>query len=197
MMPGIDGYAVYEKINNQSSDYIPFIFLTAKSEPEDFRKGMMLGADDYVIKPFKATELIKTVEVRLSKYKKIMEHSENYEQCKEQKKIDDKLLLKLKDKAQLITVNDINCIISEGEYTNVFLDNNKPILIRRVLKEWETILPEAFFIRIHRSILINVNKVKSIASGFKGTFIIQMQNYPETLVSSRRFFQKIKMKLQR
>jgi CRP-like cAMP-binding protein len=46
---------------------IPFIFLTAKSERNDFRKGMEMGADDYITKPFTDLELLNSVEMRLKK----------------------------------------------------------------------------------------------------------------------------------
>lgn len=68
MMPGYDGYSVLRILskNHQTMD-IPFIFLTAKSNREDFRKGMSLGADDYITKPFTDMELIDAVEIRLKK----------------------------------------------------------------------------------------------------------------------------------
>ena len=47
---------------------IPFIFLTAKTERSDFRKGMELGADDFIIKPFDDIELLNAIEIRLKKY---------------------------------------------------------------------------------------------------------------------------------
>jgi CRP-like cAMP-binding protein len=68
MMPGIDGYDVFEILNNQEeTKTIPFIFITAKSERTDVRKGMEMGADDYLTKPFDATELINAIETRLKK----------------------------------------------------------------------------------------------------------------------------------
>ena len=68
MMPVLDGYGVLHLINrNPLLHGIPFIFLTAKSERGDFRKGMELGADDYISKPFNDTELLNAVESRLKK----------------------------------------------------------------------------------------------------------------------------------
>src|ERR1700754_4170712 len=53
MMPELDGFDVLQLLNsNQETAIIPFIFLTAKTERLDFRKGMEMGADDYIIKPF-------------------------------------------------------------------------------------------------------------------------------------------------
>ena len=68
MMPVLDGYGVLHLLTkNIETATIPFIFLTAKSEKSDYRKGMELGADDYITKPFDDTQLLNAVEVRLKK----------------------------------------------------------------------------------------------------------------------------------
>jgi CheY-like chemotaxis protein len=68
MMPVLDGYGVLHLLskNDKTSD-IPFIFLTAKAERSDFRRGMEMGADDYITKPFEETELLNAIESRLKK----------------------------------------------------------------------------------------------------------------------------------
>jgi CRP/FNR family transcriptional regulator, cyclic AMP receptor protein len=74
MMPVLDGYGVLQAIHkNDSIKNTPFIFLTAKAERNDFRKGMDLGADDYLTKPFTGTELLNAVDSRLKKYDSIKE----------------------------------------------------------------------------------------------------------------------------
>src|ERR1035437_5676113 len=68
MMPELDGYAVLRILGKDAeTSNIPFIFLTAKSEKSDFRKGMTMGADDYLTKPFDDTELLNVIETRLRK----------------------------------------------------------------------------------------------------------------------------------
>lgn len=68
MMPELDGYGVLHMLGKDSSTAnIPFIFLTAKAEKSDQRKGMGLGADDYLTKPFENTELLNAIEIRLKK----------------------------------------------------------------------------------------------------------------------------------
>lgn len=68
LMPVLDGYGVLEALSaNSETSHIPFIFLTAKVERADFRKGMELGADDYLTKPFDENELINAIETRLRK----------------------------------------------------------------------------------------------------------------------------------
>ncbi len=69
MMPELDGYGVLHILSKKAETaQIPFIFLTAKAERSDIRKGMELGADDYLTKPFDDTELLSAVETRLHKY---------------------------------------------------------------------------------------------------------------------------------
>jgi len=68
MMPVLDGYGVLHLLNkNPELTGIPFIFLTAKAERNDFRKGMEMGADDYITKPFTDIELLNAIESRLKK----------------------------------------------------------------------------------------------------------------------------------
>lgn len=68
MMPELDGFGVLYLLNNHPrTKQTPFIFITAKTERVDVRKGMDLGADDYLTKPFDDIELLKTVEARLKK----------------------------------------------------------------------------------------------------------------------------------
>lgn len=68
MMPELDGYGVLHLLRkNPETQDIPFIFLTAKTERADFRKGMEMGADDFVTKPFEEIELLNAVEIRLKK----------------------------------------------------------------------------------------------------------------------------------
>jgi len=68
MMPELDGYGVLHILSRKTDTAaIPFIFLTAKTEKSDIRRGMSMGADDYLTKPFDDTELLNAIEARLKK----------------------------------------------------------------------------------------------------------------------------------
>ncbi|HEY0244384.1 MAG TPA: response regulator [Mucilaginibacter sp.] len=68
MMPELDGYGVLYMLNKYpEAAAIPFIFLTAKAERVDLRKGMEMGADDYLTKPFDDMDLLNAIESRLKK----------------------------------------------------------------------------------------------------------------------------------
>jgi len=67
-MPELDGYGVLHLLSkNPKTSHIPFIFLTSKSDRADFRKGMEMGAEDYLTKPFDDIELLNAIEVRFKK----------------------------------------------------------------------------------------------------------------------------------
>ncbi len=69
MMPELDGYGVLHLLKkNPETENIPLIFLTAKTERADLRKGMEMGADDYITKPFDDIELLNAIEIRLKKH---------------------------------------------------------------------------------------------------------------------------------
>lgn len=70
MMPNLDGFGVLQVFSSQPElASIPFIFLTAKTDRADMRKGMEMGADDYLTKPFQEVELLRAIEARLKKAK--------------------------------------------------------------------------------------------------------------------------------
>jgi DNA-binding response OmpR family regulator len=72
MMPGMNGYEFFEAVRNDERWMtIPFIFLTAKSEKADVRAGKSMGADDYVIKPFDAEDLVIAVDAKLRRSKEL------------------------------------------------------------------------------------------------------------------------------
>lgn len=72
MMPELDGYGVLRALNNDPETHnIPFIFVTAKSEKQEFRKGMDLGADDYLIKPFTGDDLLSMINTRIKKAEEV------------------------------------------------------------------------------------------------------------------------------
>ncbi len=72
MMPELDGFGVLHILDKKpATTNIPFLFLTAKAEKTDFRKGMNLGADDYITKPFDDVELLDAIQMRLKKSERI------------------------------------------------------------------------------------------------------------------------------
>ncbi len=119
MMPVLDGYGLLHLVTkNENLKSIPFIFLTAKTERGDFRKGMEMGADDYITKPFTDIELLNAIEGRLQKIKYQKEHanaSKNLEDFFEEIKNED-ALEKLTDSKIINHYKKKQRIYSEGNH---------------------------------------------------------------------------------
>jgi len=72
MMPDVDGYQLLDYFHKlPGASTVPFIFLSAKADITDLRKGMTLGADDYLMKPFRVKELLQSVETQLKKKERL------------------------------------------------------------------------------------------------------------------------------
>ncbi len=129
MMPELDGYGVLEILSNEdTTKHIPFIFLSAKTERKDIRKGMELGADDYLTKPFDESELISAIESRLAKIAIIKENIEKNrikktgEDENEEIKTLDHLKNYVTDNAEEISYKPHEEIYHQGENSNyIFL----------------------------------------------------------------------------
>lgn len=75
-MPVMDGYGVLENLSkNGRTKNIPFLFISAKTDFSEIRRGMNLGADDYIIKPYKESDLVNAINKRIYKFKSIKESS--------------------------------------------------------------------------------------------------------------------------
>ncbi|MDX2163312.1 MAG: response regulator [bacterium] len=76
MMPGMDGFEVLTRLrHDEKTSGIPFIMLTARGDRDSMRRGMDLGADDYLTKPFSAAEMLSAVEARLKRYTELTDTS--------------------------------------------------------------------------------------------------------------------------
>ena len=126
MMPELDGYGVLKALSqNESTQHIAFIFLSAKTERKDVRKGMNLGADDYITKPFNEDELISAIESRLAKasiLKDIREKHQTKEEVKKEEKDEIRSLNDLKnyfdDHGDTFHISKESIIYREGNNSN-------------------------------------------------------------------------------
>ena len=70
MMPDVDGYEVFKFLKSQDrTRQIPVIFLTAKATQEDIEKGLAMGAEYYVTKPFSGADLVRKVKILLKQHR--------------------------------------------------------------------------------------------------------------------------------
>lgn len=129
MMPKIDGFTLAEKIININPE-IPFVFLTARKLKEDKIKGLQLGADDYIVKPFEADELV----LRLNNILKRGEQKNNSIIAIDEIAIGkytfnpDRLELKLSNHTQRLTEKEVALILFLYKNKNQLLKRNEILL---------------------------------------------------------------------
>lgn len=192
MMPIKNGYDVKSELNNSENTFdIPFIFLTAKTEIAEMRKGMNLGAEDYLYKPYKATELLNIVNARIeksirSKKKIITGISSTNEPTQKTIKIT------IGNELKIIKTDSISAFFASNQYSIMLKSDGKSILLRKSLSEWENELPNNTFIRIHRATIINKNFIKEMRKNESGAYYISLKSYGERLPVSRSNFSKLK-----
>lgn len=199
MMPDYDGYKVLKKLLAESKTaLIPFIFLTAKAEMSDLRLGMELGADDYIVKPFKAKELYKAIETRLAKHKSVLKQlnetkvSGKISQNNTKLKRDGYVFVEIGKEPHFIQVKDIKCATAFGDYSNILMGNGDKIIVRKTLKSlWEN-LPDDIFVRIHHATIINLNHVDKLAKMENQSYKVYLTNIKEPFTISRRYAAKLK-----
>lgn len=134
MMPETDGYEVLEALSkDKNTKRIPFIYLSAKTERHDVRKGMNLGADDYITKPFNEDELISAIESRLAKVAILNEatntkESKTFEDPDEELKTLNDLKNFFDDNGDIFTFAENETIYTEGEHSNYIYLINKGVV---------------------------------------------------------------------
>ena len=162
-MPGMNGFQMLEGIYQR--DFC-VIFLTAYSEHGI--TAVKAGATDYLLKPLMLSELQGAV-------KKVVLHYETKPSGSVNSKPEENKNLVLINHSKGFTLVDFKDIVwleASDNYTNLFLNGQKKIVASKTLKEFEAILPETDFFRIHRSALINIHFVKEYSNHEGGEVIL-------------------------
>ena len=199
MMPGFNGYDVLETLSkDQVTRIIPFIFLTAKVEREDVRRGMELGADDYITKPFSMNTLLKAVDSRLQRFETIKSEIISSGKSGENKgiyQLSDTILVKSGASSQVIKIGEIKFIHAENQYTSIRLTSGKRFIIRKSISTWESVLPEDHFIRTHRSQIINAGFIVKISRSKSDSYNIFLADEEDPFPVSKRYASRLRAKL--
>lgn len=149
-MPDLSGMDFVKSLSKKP--YI--IFTTAYSEYAV--EGFRVDAMDYLLKPFGYTEFLKSV----NKVKAYVELTE--QKPVGAKASSDHIFVKSEYKLVRIELPDIKYIESMHEYVKIIIDNEKPVVSLMSLKSIEDLLPLGRFLRVHRSFIVNLNKIKVI-----------------------------------
>ncbi|CAD0003989.1 MULTISPECIES: response regulator transcription factor [Flavobacterium] len=160
MMPKMDGFELATEIRKLNTD-VPIIFLSAKTLKEDRIKGLRLGADDYLVKPFSIEELILKIEVFLKRSQKNNKPQKSiYEIGKYQFDTKNFILFNADEKIGLTQ--------REAELLKLFLDNKNSVLKREEILTalWGT---DDYF--MGRSLDVFISRLRKILANEKGISI--------------------------
>ncbi len=194
-MPRMDGYQFKKALNKDvKTSLIPFIFLTARIEHINVRMGMDLGADDYLFKPPESRELFASISTRLKKAEaingKFVKENPNLIKQKDTKNI----LISINNVPTYLKPEKIKYILAERQYSDLNFTNNKNLVLRKSLNNWEKILPGDLFIRINRKIIVNLNEISRLVGTSITGYKILMKDKQHEFEISRRYSHKVREK---
>jgi two-component system LytT family response regulator len=181
-MPGESGFDLINKMDLTAK----IIFVTAFDEFAI--RAFDINALDYLLKPVNPVRLKQAVA-------KLFETNKDSPCLINKLKFDDRLFLAVNSKMVFIKINQIIYIKAAGDYTEVVTSGGIKGLTLKTMKEWENRLPDQYFVRIHRSIIINLEKVNRLGEGFTTSVNVYMEGLNVPLVMSRRYAYKLKNKL--
>lgn len=193
-MPGFNGFQLLEFFDEISFE---IIFVTAYSEFA--LKAFQVSAVDYLLKPVQIDQLIKAVEKaeKIRGNSLIKERLETLKANLEEQKIK-KIVVPVSEGNLFIDLNEITHLKAEGSYVNIFLKDGNKILVSRNIKDYETQLTgEEGFFRTHRSFLVNVRYIKSVATDYTEAELINNQTVAIARERKTEFGQFLKQVLQR
>ena len=105
---------------------------------------------------------------------------------------DDRLFITVDGISRFIKICTIQCITAEKDYTYLYLEGQKKVLVLKPMLEWEERLPSKYFVRIHRSTIVNLEYVTKVEKWFNSSYHVFVQNISEPFQMSRRYASKLK-----
>jgi two-component system LytT family response regulator len=181
---GFDILEQVAKANGKTNAHI--VFITAHEQYAV--KAFKFSALDFILKPIDPDELQNAI----TKIKEATQKTNSFEHIdllleNIRKKVDNfkRIALSTSDGIHLFEVSDIIRCESKGNYTEFFIKNHKPVLISRTLKEYEEMLTEHGFERIHQSHLINLTYLKSYIKS-DGGYVIMADNTHIPIAQSKK-----------
>jgi two-component system LytT family response regulator len=169
VMPGLTGFEMLEHL-----DEINFNLIVITSVDKYAIQAIRASAIDFLIKPVIADEL-KSAIARIGikrETPKAQQLNLLKEQLQQKSKIN-KIAISISDGVQLVSLEQIIYFKSEGNYTTVFLKNEKNILVSKQIGKFEEMLSNESFFRVHSSYLINLNYVSKYIRSDGGYVVME------------------------
>lgn len=177
--PGESGFDLFDAVKVKAK----VVFVTAFDEYAI--RAFEVNALDYLLKPINPERLAVTI-ARL--------HSADEEPVPKSTRLphDGVLFIQLNDRYHFIKVETILKISGAGFYTEVMTTTGKKGLVQRRMKEWEDILPDTTFARVHRSTIVNIGSVDRVEKGLGNSYKVYLKGLDGPEAMSRRCIARLK-----
>lgn len=153
-----DGIWIGEKIKNNYN--IPFIYLTAFGDNQTVKRAIETGPYGYLVKPFSKMDVYTAIEVAINNHSRT-----NSSRNRTQETTPDIIFIRSDYNFIKLNIKDIVYVKSDKNYLDIYLEDKKHV-VRGKLSDFLDNLPSSDFMKVHRSYVVNLQKIDLIASGF-------------------------------
>ncbi|MCW9096487.1 MAG: LytTR family DNA-binding domain-containing protein [Ignavibacteriaceae bacterium] len=181
-MPGKSGFELLGEIQTNAK----IIFVTAYDEYAI--RAFEVNAQDYLLKPVNKDRLSLAIE-------RLKSEQEIEDKLQTKLEFNDSIFVMVNNHYQFVKIGSIIKIKSAGNYSEIYTSSKLKGLVLKSLKDWETRLPNNFFVRIHRNAIINLEFVDRVEGWFNYSYKVFLKELTEPLVISRRYATKLKERM--
>lgn len=178
-MPGESGFDLLEQIEVAAK----IIFITAYDKYA--LRAFEVNALDYLLKPISKERLAKAL-------KKLMTDEPAHLPVHEKADYDDVIYVLVNGALKFVKLSSLKCITAEGNYSYIFYGDKPRALVSKTLQEWEELLPEKYFVRIHRSTIVNFAYVERVKKNKNYSQEVFIAGLAKPFIMSRRYAAKLK-----
>lgn len=178
-MPGGSGFDLLEQIETAAK----IIFITAYDKYA--LRAFEVNALDYLLKPISKERLAKAV-------KKLATNEPAQAPVISKVEYDDAVYVLVNGALKFLKLSLLKCIMAEGNYSYIYYDDKPRALVGKTLQEWEELLPEKYFVRIHRSAIINFAHVQRVKKRKNYTQEVYVAGVETPFIMSRRYAAQLK-----
>ncbi len=178
-MPGASGFDLLEQIEVSAR----IIFITAYDKYA--LRAFEVNALDYLLKPISKERLAKAV-------KRLGTNEPAHAERSKKAGYDDVIYVVANGALKFIKLPLLKCIVAEGNYSYIFYGDKPRALVSKTLQEWEELLPEKHFVRIHRSTIVSFDYVEKVKKCRNHTQEVFVRGLEKPFVMSRRYVVKLK-----
>ncbi len=178
-MPGAMGFDLLERTEITSK----IIFITAYDQYA--LKAFEVNALDYLLKPIRKERLAKTVQRLLTEEQPIARASQKLD-------YNDVVYVLVNGSLKFIKVSLLKSVIAEGNYSYIYYKDRSKDLVTKTLQDWEDLLPNDYFVRIHRSTIVNFEYVDQVKKCRNYTHLVYVRGIDKPFVMSRRYAARLR-----